>query len=54
MSSLRRSLYRASRTLGDMEAAERGPKVLGRRLVRRRVYREQGRLTRKILRGFGL
>jgi hypothetical protein len=36
---IRRSLYLGQRTLGDWQAASRGPGVLGRRLVRRKVTR---------------
>ena len=36
---IRRSLYLGQRALGDWQAASRGPGVLGRRLVRRRITR---------------
>lgn len=52
--SMRSQLYRAARDLGDIEAASRGPGALGRRVVRRRVYRTTNRWTRRLLRGFGL
>lgn len=36
---VRRDLYLAQRTIGDVQAAQRGPDVLAKRLVRRRVRR---------------
>lgn len=36
---IRRNLYVGSRTLGDLQAAMRGPRPFARRLVRRRVTR---------------
>jgi hypothetical protein len=54
MSQARRSLYRWARLLGDLEAAEKGPGPLGRRLVRKAVYRRTGGLTRRLLRSLGL
>lgn len=54
MSGLRRSLYRAARDLGDVEAAAKGPAPLARRVVRRQVYRHVNRGTRALLRGLGL
>lgn len=40
--------------MGDVDAAAKGPVPLGKRLARKTVYREEGKLTRRILRGFGL
>lgn len=52
--SLRSQLYRAARDLGNVQAAERGPTSYGKRVVRRKVYRREGSMTRRIFRGFGL
>lgn len=54
MSKIRREGYRALSILGDVEAAERGPAPLAKRLIRKRVYRHVGRGTRSVLRSFGL
>ena len=54
MSRVRRGAYRLGVVLGDVEAARRGPAALGRRLVRKGVYRAEGRWTRKVLRQIGL
>lgn len=54
MSQTRRSLYRIASILGDVEAAEKGPGAYAKRLVRRRVYRSNGRLLRYLLRTVGL
>jgi hypothetical protein len=35
-------------------AGRRGPAAVARRAVRRRVYRAEGRTTRRIFKGFGL
>ena len=37
--SIRKVLYKTQRTIGDVQAAERGPGVLSKRLVRRAVTR---------------
>jgi len=47
LETLRRTLYFAQRGLGDLQAAQRGPEVLAKRLVRRSV-------TRALFRAFGL
>jgi hypothetical protein len=47
-------LYRIARTMGDVNAARRGPSAYGRRVVRKRVYRTTNRATAKALRRFGL
>jgi hypothetical protein len=54
MSRTRSSLYRWARLLGDVEAAGKGPKSYGRRLVRKAVYRRTNGQTRRLLRAFGL
>lgn len=54
MSKARSTLYRLARGLGDVEAAAKGPKPLAKRLVRKAVYRNTNRSTRRILRIFGL
>ena len=52
---LRRSMYRFGRDLGDVEAVASGnPAKVGKRIVRRRIYREEGKLTRRFLRKMGL
>ncbi len=52
--SLRSQLSRAARDLGDVQAAAKGPSPLARREVRKTVYRHTNRLTRRVLRSFGL
>lgn len=52
--TLRSQLYRAARDLGDLESAEKGPGALGKRMVRKRVYKTTNRWTRRFLRGLGL
>ena len=47
--TLRSSLYRAARLLGDVQAAQRGPASLARRMVRKRVYRAWNRPLRRWL-----
>lgn len=47
-------LYRLARAGATVRAASRGPAALGRLLMRRQVYRAQGRATRKAMRGLGL
>lgn len=54
MTRTRSTLYRWARILGEVEAAEKGPGPLAKRLVRKRVYRVEGRTTRRWLRKFGL
>lgn len=50
----RPQLYRGARDLGNLEAAERGPASLGRRIVRRRVYRSGNGALSRGLRRLGL
>jgi hypothetical protein len=48
---LRRGLYLTQRAMGDISAAQRGPVVLGKRLLRRRVTRSiWGPLLRMFIR----
>lgn len=42
ISRIRRSLYRAARVLGDVEAVAHGPEAMARRMVRKAVYRRAG------------
>lgn len=53
-SSLTSMLYRAARASATGRAAARGPAALAKRQARRRVYRKEGSVTRKLFRGFGL
>lgn len=46
LSQLRRALYLAQRDIGDVQAAERGPQPLAKRLVRRKVTRSLFRLLK--------
>jgi hypothetical protein len=41
---IERDLYLASRTVGDLNAAQRGPDVLAKRIIRRAVRRNLFRL----------
>lgn len=55
--AIRRVLYGAARSLGDLDAARRGPRATGRRVVRKRAYRGACRATSRALaayRRFGL
>lgn len=45
-SQVRRTMYLGQRTIGDVQAAQRGPDVLGKRLVRRAVVRSIFRMFR--------
>lgn len=47
-------LYRMARASATGRAASRGPSSLAKRVVRRRVYRAEGKATRKIFKSFGL
>jgi len=46
LNQLRRALYKTQRTIGDGQAAKRGPNVYAKRIVRRRVTRAAFRLLR--------
>ena len=39
MKRIQRESYLLSRTAGDIDAAQRGPKVLAKRLIRRKLTR---------------
>jgi predicted solute-binding protein len=52
--SLRSQLYRAARDLGTAEAAAKGPVPLGKRVVRRRIYRKTNGLLARLLKRGGL
>lgn len=47
-------MYRAARASATARAASRGPAALAKRQVRRAVYRDEGRTTRRIFKSFGL
>jgi hypothetical protein len=47
--SLRSSLYQLARFLGDINAIKRGPSALGRRLVRKEMYRGAGRFIARLV-----
>ena len=52
--SLRSQLYRDARIRGNVEAAIKGPGAYAKRTVRRKVYKQTNKITRNLLRGFGL
>jgi hypothetical protein len=52
--SLTDYLYRLSRLSAAGRAARKGPTALAKRQVRRAVYRNTNKTTRKVLKGFGL
>jgi hypothetical protein len=52
--SLTSTLYRAARLSNNIRAARGGPASYARRVVRRKVYRREGTLTRKVFKGLGL
>lgn len=47
-------LYRLARASATTRAARKGPAALGKRVVRRAVYRTEGKETRRLFRSFGL
>ena len=53
-SSLTNFLYKMARASATGRAARKGPSALAKRALRRRVYRAEGRTTRKVFKGFGL
>lgn len=53
-SSLTDMLYRAARLSADGRAVRRGPSAVAKRAARKAVYREEGKVTRRIFKGFGL
>jgi hypothetical protein len=52
--SITNALYRLARASATGRAASKGPAALAKRQIRRRVYRAEGRTTRKLFKGFGL
>lgn len=52
--SLRSQLYRAARDLGNVQAARKGPSGIGRRVVRRKVYRSVNGPLGRLLRVLGI
>lgn len=52
--TLTNALFKAARLSATGRAARKGPTALGRRYVRKAVYRGEGRTTRKVFRLFGL
>ena len=50
LEQIRRAAYRLQRGIGDYQAAERGPAVLGRRLLRRDLTRTFFRILRQVTR----
>lgn len=52
--SLRSSLYRDARMLGNVEAAAKGPGAYAKRYARRRTYATTNTITRSFLRALGL
>ena len=45
---MRSTLYLLARLLGDVNAIRRGPKAMGKRIIRKAVYRQTARLLRKV------
>lgn len=52
--SLRSNLYKSARVLGTVNAASKGPTALGKRYIRKAVYRKTNSWTQKGLRKGGL
>jgi hypothetical protein len=52
--SLTDFLYKAARASADGRAVLGGPAGVAKRIVRKSVYREEGKVTRRLFRGFGL
>jgi len=44
--TLRQLLYRLAALLGDFNAIKRGPRAIGKRMVRKVVYKEVGKWLR--------
>ncbi len=53
-SSLTNILFKAARASATARAARKGPVSFAKREARKAVYREEGKLTRRFFRGFGL
>lgn len=49
ISGLRSGLYAGARLLGDVQALSRGPGAFLRRMLRKRLLKEEAKLNRKIL-----
>ncbi len=47
LEQIRRAMYKGQRAIGDFQAAQRGPAVLGKRLIRRTLTREFFRILRQ-------
>ncbi len=47
-------LYKLARASATGRAARKGPGALAKREVRRQVYKEEGKATRRLFKGFGL
>lgn len=52
--SLTNFLFSLARASATGRAASKGPEALAKREVRRRVYRAEGKATRRFFRGLGL
>ena len=52
--TLTNALYRAARLSATARSVRKGPAAASKRVVRRAVYRGEGRTTRKVFRLFGL
>jgi hypothetical protein len=52
--SLTSTLYRLARDSANVRAARGGPSSYAKRVARRKVYRAEGKVTRRFFKGFGL
>lgn len=48
------TLYKLARASNTARAASKGPAALAKRQARRKVYRAEGKATRKLFKGLGL
>lgn len=46
---VRRHLYRAGSILGDVNAVSKGPEAVGRRLIRKSLWKTWSRIVRTLL-----
>ena len=53
-SSLTNMLYKLARASATGRAASKGPEALAKREIRKKVYRSEGKATRRIFKIFGL
>lgn len=53
-SSLTNMLYKLARASATGRAASKGPEALAKREIRKKVYRSEGKATRRIFKSFGL